>query len=350
MGTKENRTSGNQELGGIIKKLFETNQEALAETDPVKRKPLLVKRREKEKELKRQFPGLQIKIGKNRFRWWFDVRTPKEKNRELPKWKEISRNLRRYVRFKPDASILKQIESLTQGRKPVQLVIGYGCVKNQNVTSRFLPDLAEEKALGAFVEMAEAMKKINPAGLQVKIITSGKRAELVNYVSPEKTTAYHSALQKLILQKGWQDVIEIIPIGDLYLARGQEFQRALVEARSEIEQEWNKPVLAKFWQMEIEHARRNICRDGLEPEVIKAISERSAFNYQVFRRAEQKVRLIEERFPEAIKASYNIGHKDTLVLWTLEPGNITQPWQGEGVVADDGKVLVITQERKKRAL
>ena len=55
--------------------------------------------------------------------------------------------------------------------------------------------------------------------------------------------------------------------------------------------------------------------------------------------------LLEKKFPGGIRASYN-RHDESIVLWTTAKGNVTQPWQGKGILGSDGRITVITQKRK----
>jgi pyoverdine/dityrosine biosynthesis protein Dit1 len=256
---------------------------------------------------------------------------------------------RRFVRFKPDAEtkglIMDKIQRAINKQMPLKIVIGFGYHKNPNATSNLLPDMAEELAIQRLFGLASQVKGVYPRGMEIKIITSGRRAEMVNGMSRYDTLQYHQALVKLVHKMGWDKIVEIIPIGDLYDECREEFQQALLKAKKEVELEKNDSSKISFWFQQIEYARRNIKRKGLDKMEVKNKAEQAAFRYVMFRKAETMINLIEKKFPGSIQASYNKGHKNTLTLWTLRKGYITQPWQGTAKMVD-GKIEVITQTRK----
>lgn len=261
--------------------------------------------------------------------------------KELKEIFEVLTN-KKYVRYKPEEKILSEFQQAIDEQTPITLVIGFGYHKNPNSCDNLLPDLAEKTAIQQLVDYADSVKRVYFSGMKIKIITSGRRAEIVNGMRLEDTSAYHSALQEMVKQNNWEEVIEVIPLRDLYEEFAEDFKGALGKAEKEIRPNWDD----SFWQAQFEHARRNICREGLNDKEVEEKARVAARTYIIYHRAEVEAKFLEKKFPGVIRGSYN-RHEESLVLWTLRKGYITQPWQGAGETGDDGKVVVITQNRKE---
>lgn len=252
---------------------------------------------------------------------------------------------KQYVRYKPGeyfiGAVLKKIETAIDSQKPITLVIGFGYHKNPNACENLLPDIAEETALQRLANYAKTIEEIYPLGMKVKIVTSGRRSEIVNGMNPEHIQSYHFALQKMAEQNGWQ-IIKVISLGSLYNEFCEDFQSALEVAKKKVIPDWND----SFWIQQAEHAKRNIYQKGLNEDQIIQKTCQSACDYVVYHRAEVEANLLEKKFPGAIRASYN-RHEESLVLWTTAKGAVTQPWQGKGEKDDSGRITIITQKRKR---
>jgi pyoverdine/dityrosine biosynthesis protein Dit1 len=262
---------------------------------------------------------------------------------------------KRFVRQKPSAdfgqAVLKKIETATRVCKSIEVVLGFGYHKNPNACtdlgpnqchcSTLLPDIAEKMTIIQLVNWVKNVEDVYEGGMRIKIITSGRRAEIVNGMKTEHTLAYHLALQKMGAECCKDHFVQVFPIGNLYETDHKDFQQALEKGKRQINPDWADP----FWIKQTEHARSNIWRYGLSEKEIVEKSQRAAVNYVIYHKAEMEANLLEKKFPGAIRASYN-KHEESLVLWTTAKGAVTQPWQGKGVIDNNGRVIVITQKRK----
>jgi pyoverdine/dityrosine biosynthesis protein Dit1 len=259
---------------------------------------------------------------------------------------------KRFIRQKPSAdfgqAVLKKIETATRVCKPIEVVLGFGYHKNPNACtdlgpnqchcSTLLPDIAEKMTIIQLVNWVKNVEDVYEGGMEIKIITSGYRAEIVNGMKNKHTLAYHYTLKKMVAE---YHSIQIFPIGILYYQFYEEFQSALGKGKKEINPDWTDP----FWIKQAEHARSNIWRYGLSEEEITRKSQQAAADYVIYHKAEMEANLLEKKFPGAIRASYN-RHEESIVLWTTAKGDVTQPWQGEGRIDSNGRVTVVTQKRK----
>jgi pyoverdine/dityrosine biosynthesis protein Dit1 len=249
---------------------------------------------------------------------------------------------KRFVRQKPSQDfkedVLMKIKTAVEDSRLIRIVLGFGYHKNPNACTDLLPDLADEAAIIQLVNWVESVENVYKGGMEIKIITSGRRAEIVNGMKAEHTLAYHLALQKMVAE---YHSIQVFPIGELYYQFYKDFQSALDRWKKEINPDWTDP----FWIKQVEHARSNIWRYGLSEEEVTEKSQQSAVDYVIYHKAEMEANLLEKKFPGAIRASYN-QHEESLVLWTTAKGDVTQPWQGKGVIDSNGRITVITQKRK----
>lgn len=255
---------------------------------------------------------------------------------------------KRHARCKPKdelkETIMKKIQSAIDEQILITLVIGFGYHKNPNLVSNLLPDMAEEQAIQRLFELAIKIKKLYQYGMGVKIITSGRRAEIVNKMRAYDTFQYHQSLVELVHNKGWNKEIKIIPIYKLYEERKDDLEKALQVKEAEVRIEIFNGLNVEFWNNQIEYACRNINREGLDDNEIKRRAIEAATKYVIYRRAEAECNLLGERFPGAIIASYNNDSATSLKLWTLRKGYVVQPWQGIGMLVE-GRVEVVTQKR-----
>jgi pyoverdine/dityrosine biosynthesis protein Dit1 len=277
----------------------------------------------------------------------------KEAPKELEKKVEeifMALTNRRFARYRPKDEfrimIIKKIQSAVEAQSPLVLVIGFGYHKNPNAASNLLPDMAEEQTIQRLFELTVKVREVYQHGMKIKIITSGRRAEIVNGVNSHNTFQYHRALSELISKKVWQEEIGIIPINDLYAERLEELEAALRKKETEVSAEIADCLNVDFWNHQIEYARRNINRNGLSHDEAEKKAREAAAKYVIFRRAESEINLLGKKFPGSIIASYNNDSATSLKLWTLRKGCITQPWQGIAEIVD-GRCEVITQTRKK---
>jgi pyoverdine/dityrosine biosynthesis protein Dit1 len=252
---------------------------------------------------------------------------------------------KRFVRQKPSEdfmqAVLTKIKTAVEDCKPIEVVLGFGYHKNPNACTDLLPDIAEKMAIEQLANWVKTIKDVYQGGMEIKIITSGKRAEIVNGMKPEHTLAYHLALQKMVAECCKDHFVQVFPIGELYDQFHKDFQQALEKGKKEINPDWADP----FWIKQAEHARSNIWRYGLSEEEITKKSQQAVADYVIYHKAEMEANLLEKKFPGAIRASYN-RHEESLVLWTTANGDITQPWQGKGEIGGNGRITVITQKRK----
>jgi len=258
---------------------------------------------------------------------------------------------RRFVRYRPKddfkVEIIEKIMYAAERRSPIIIVVGFGYHKNPNATSNLLPDQAEEETIQRLFELAKTVEEIYPYGMRVKIITSGRRAEIVNGVIPCNTQQYHWGLVNLVEARKWGRLIAVIPICDLYEERWDDLQIFLKRKEEEAKAEIANNLNVDFWNNQIEYARRNINRNNLSLEQVEEKAKASAIKYISFRRSEAAINLLAEKFPGSIVGSYNNDSSTTLKLWTLRKGYITQPWQGTAKIIG-GKIEVITQVRKEK--
>jgi hypothetical protein len=231
----------------------------------------------------------------------------------------------RFCRKKPNEKEKKEtetvIKSFIEKSRPLLLVVLFGGYKNPS-TGLINPDLAEIKTLERLNTLLDKVREIYPHGVELYIITTGKKGEIANGISPEKTSVYERKISDIAKNfKG----IKVIPIGLLYhkfynngnlenmLKREKNEQMKLPET---MEQLAEKIKIAK---------KHNSLPLNAADKVNKEKAIESAITYSILSSIEPKI--MESEFHEFIKLSFRVkGEKNALSLFTCKKGTIHQPW------------------------
>ncbi len=250
-------------------------------------------------------------------------------------------------------SVLDKIKYQLSESQPIDLLIFFGPQKNPNATDGQTADWAEVFALSNLIKMHNSIAEIYPLGANINIITSGYRAIQVNEVDPKRAEAYETSVKNLVNYLGYDSIITTGHLGALCAEMNSEFQKALGEVRPQAEEWWNDPNNVKEVEEMKAHARNDMDLKGHDDEeIVKEKISNAAFKYKLYRLAEKKVNILCQ-YSGSVHASYNRHDSSPIIsVFTLKKGNITQPWQGEGVLVaerchDELSPEVLTQRRKE---
>ena len=248
--------------------------------------------------------------------------------------------------------IAGQIGNRKEG-DPVEVLLGWGGYKNPNLKVD-CADIAEEATLGQLSRLNEAVKDVYPPGINVHIVLSGKRAERVNRMPPERTLAYQKSLE-MLLECCNYPFIDIIPISELYDEFSLEFEPKLAEVNERLA--GILPIESSFGTL-LEHAMGNVYLDEKDMTERDALCRKAAIDYVVFKVAEDEARIY-RGFSQSVKSAFAypaMGHaryvegelvppRDSHIsLYTTSKGVIVQPWQAIGV-SEGGRVICLTKKR-----
>lgn len=267
----------------------------------------------------------------------------------------------------PSAEMYEQflapIRRFVRKGKPIRILVGYGPLKNPNAVSYSRADWAEFFALCHLVAWHNKLQCVYPPGLQVRLIFDDETLLLANGSDRRLMNEYISSITELIRVLGFQTIF--LPPRRLthnawFLRFGpyQLFRSCLLGIAEWRVRRWERdPANQEKLARMAEFARRNVIVPArLSSEEQDHFVRVASHRYRVCWDA---LRLGAQLFPnrERLLALYLDGsqhHRQqvALHLTSVDKGQMTQPWQGEGVLLDNGhqklEPFVLTAARRSR--
>jgi hypothetical protein len=258
---------------------------------------------------------------------------------------------------------LSPIRRFVRKGKPIRVLVGYGPLKNPNAVPSSRADWAEFFALCHLVAWNSKVQRVYPPGLQIQIVFDDETLLLANGADRGLMDKYISSITELIGVLGFQSIFlppKRLTHNAWFLRFGpyQLFRFCLLSIAEWRVRRWerdpaNQEKLARL----AEFARRNVVIPAhFSPEeqdcFVRAASHR-------FRACWDALRLGAQLFPsrERLLALYLDGsqhHRQqaAMHLTSVDKGQMTQPWQGEGVLVDNGhqklEPFVLSAARRSR--
>lgn len=267
----------------------------------------------------------------------------------------------------PSAQMYEQfltpIRRFVRKGKPIRVTVGYGPLKNPNAVPYSRADWAEFFALGHLVAWHNKVQRVYPPGLQFQIYFDDETLLLSNFADKGRMRSYMSSIADLIGAMGYQSVF--LPPTRItnfawFLRFGpyQLFRFGLIQIAERRVRRWERDS-ANNEQIERmkEFARRNVVVPaGLGEQERERFLDRASHRFRVCWDA---LRMGAQIFPdrERLLALYLDGsqhHRQQMALHltSVDKGQMTQPWQGEGVLLDNGheklEPFVLTGGRRSR--
>jgi hypothetical protein len=254
-----------------------------------------------------------------------------------------------------DAKLLKRVRGCVRRNVPITVTVGYGPLKNQHGISYSRADWAEFFALGHLVAWHNKVQAVYAPGLRIKICFDDTTLVMANRADRHLMASYMNSFPPLIRALGYDRIfIKLFGqsgfswtfyIGLYVLAR----MRVWLWERK-------RKNRAQIERMD-EYARRNVMvPPGLSPHEQDRYVRRASHRYRVYWDALQLSRFFWGPFK--LIAMYLDGSQHhspqsvALHLTTLDKGQVTQPWQGEGALLDNGhgslEPFVLTAGRRPR--
>jgi hypothetical protein len=231
------------------------------------------------------------------------------------------------------------------------------------VVAQSRADWAEFFALCHLVAWHNKVQRIYPPGLQFQIYFDDETLLLSNFAEKGRMRSYMSSIADLIGVLGYQSVF--LPPTRIthfawFLRFGpyQLFRFTLIQIAEWRLRRWERdPANREQIERMKEFARRNVVVPAnLDPAARERFIERAGHRFRVCWDA---LRLGAQIFPdrERLLALYLDGsqhHREQIALHltSVDKGQMTQPWQGEGVLLDNGcgklQPFVLTGGRRSR--
>jgi hypothetical protein len=258
---------------------------------------------------------------------------------------------------------LKPIRRFVAKGKPIRVTVGYGPLKNPNAVAYSRADWAEFFALGHLVAWHNKVQRVYPPGLQFQIYFDDETLLLANAANKGLMRSYMSSIADLIRVLGYQSVF--LPPTRItnfawFLRFGpyQLFRFTLIQIAEFRVRRWERdPANREKIELMREYARRNV----VVPESLDAAAQERYIDYAShrFRVCWDALRLGAQIFPDRgrlvalyLDGSQHHRQQVALHLTSVDKGQMTQPWQGEGVLLDNGRQklepFVLTGGRRLR--
>jgi hypothetical protein len=251
--------------------------------------------------------------------------------------------------------LLDRVQRRVRRGERIFITVGYGPLKNQNAVSYSRADWAELFALTHLAAMHNKVQAVYPPGLQFRIVFDDSTLIIANRVDRRLINSYVASIGTLIHALGYQGLF-------LPTLRQSAFSWILnfgfyqVAARRVQKWEADPANREKLEQMHAS-ARRNLdIPPALGAEATDRYVADAAHRYRVYWEALQLSGLTRSR--RRIVGMYldgtqhHIPQTVALHLTTLDKGQVTQPWQGEGMLLDNGhgrlEPFVMTAGRRPR--
>lgn len=250
--------------------------------------------------------------------------------------------------------LLERVRLKVRKGQRIRVVIGYGPLKNQNAVSYSRADWAEFFALCHLVSWHNKVQAVYPPGMEFRIIFDDSTLSMANRADKRLMKSYMASLPELTRALGYESLF-LRPNRQSYLS--WLFHFGLYQLAWWRVRQWERdPANQQQLDRMVEYARRNVVvPPGLKPDEQEAFIRRASHRYRVYWEALQLSGATNWRF--RIVAMYldgtqhHIRQQVALHLTTLDKGQITQPWQGEGALLDNGhgklEPFVLTAGRRK---
>jgi hypothetical protein len=265
------------------------------------------------------------------------------------------------VGVRPGPEIYNQLlrrvrRSVCRGR-PIPITLGYGPMKNPNAASSSRADWAEFFALNHLINWHNKVQTVYPPGLAIRIVFDDSTLIMANRADPGQITSYIASIRALIgVLKGGQVLLPPMRQSSFaWLFRLGVYPLARWRVR-----QWERdPAHQGQMKQMTEAAYRNLALPaGLNPHQQEQFAASAAHRYRIYWEALQLSHLARGR--RRLIAMYLDGTQHhirlplALHLTSLDKGQVTQPWQGEGALRDNGhgrlEPYVLTAGRRERSV
>jgi hypothetical protein len=258
---------------------------------------------------------------------------------------------------------LMAIRRFVRKGKPIRVIVGYGPLKNPNAVTRSCADWAEFFALCHLVAWHNKVQRVYPPGLQFQIYFDDETLLLANFADKRLMRSYMSSMENLVRVLGYESVFRRptrLTNFAWFLRFGpyQVFRFTLIQIAERRLRRWERdPANREQIERMKEFARRNlVVPQHLDFAAQERFIEQASHRFRVCWDA---LRMGAQIFPdrERLLALYLDGsqHHRTqtaLHLTSVDKGQLTQPWQGEGALLDNGRgklePFVLTGSRRSR--
>lgn len=237
------------------------------------------------------------------------------------------------------AQLLSRVRHWVRRGRPIRIMLGYGPMKNPRSTGHTHADWAEFFAFRHLCSWHNKVSAVYPPGLRIKIIFDDSTIRMANRYAREPMEDYMRSVGRLIRDLKYESFLAgtmrqssfawLFRLGLYQLARRRVCR-------------WERdPANRETLERMLEYSRRNLVAPAeLTDEQREHHHRNAAHRYRVYWEALQLSKL--SRLGKKIVAMYLDGNQHhlrqmaALHLTSVGKGQVTQPWQGEGALRDNG--------------
>jgi hypothetical protein len=251
------------------------------------------------------------------------------------------------------AELLARVRHWVGRGEPIRIMIGYAPMKNPKSVDHTRADWAEFFALAHLVGWHNKVAAVYPPGLRIKIIFDDSTIRMANRYGWGPMKDYMGSIQQLIHAMRYESCI----VGTMRQSSfAWLFHFGLYQLAGWRVRRWERePANQAVFDQMLEGARRNLVTpEDWSAERREQFCRDAAHRYRVYWEALQMSGL--SRLGKKLVAMYLDGNQHhlrqsaALHLTSVAKGQVTQPWQGEGVLRDNGhdKLVPIVLSGKRR--
>jgi pyoverdine/dityrosine biosynthesis protein len=253
--------------------------------------------------------------------------------------------------------LLRRVRRSVDRGRPIRISLGFGPMKNPNGAAVSRADWAEFFALCHLIAWHNKVQAVYSPGLTIRIVFDDATLIMANRADRGQIASYIASIRALIGALGFERVL-LPPMRQSSFA--WLFHLGIYPLARWRVRRWERDP-AHFDQIEqmAQAARRNLVLPrALDQKQQDRRVTRAAHRYRVYWEALQLSHLSLGR--RRLVAMYLDGSQHHIRqpvafhLTTLDKGQITQPWQGEGSLRDNGhgrlEPYVLTTGRRERSV
>ena len=253
------------------------------------------------------------------------------------------------------AELLARVKHWVRGGKPIRIMMGYAPMKNPMTVRRPRAVWSEFFALGHLCAWHNKVCSVYPPGLCIKIIFDDSTVRMANRYPRSPMKAYMASVGRLIHAMGYTSFL----VGTMRQSSfAWLFHFGLYQWAHRRVKRWEQdPENREKLERMLEFSRRNLqLPSGLSDAKREQSYREAAHRYRVYWEALQLSGF--SRLGNKLIAMYMDGNQHhlrqqaALHLASLGKEQVTQPWQGEGGLWDNGRgklvPLVLTAGRRQK--
>lgn len=251
--------------------------------------------------------------------------------------------------------LLARVEYWVARSQPIQIRIGYGPMKNPRTVDHTQADWAEFFALCHLAAWHNKVQAVYPPGLQIKIVFDDSTVRMANRYSKQPMREYMRSISELIPAMRYESLIvrTMRQSSFAWIFNFGLYQWAEWRLRRWERDPANKPMIDRMF----ESAQRNlVLPEELDEAEKNRLHARAAHRYRVYWEALQLSGF--SRRGHSLVAMYldgdqhHIRQAAAFHLRSVGKQQGTQPWQGQGVLQDNGvgKFVPVVLTAKRREL